>query len=330
VLAATWVWRACSPMAEPSVGPESQAGPAWQASGLGYRYASGTSALDGVDLQGDAGEIVALVGSNGAGKSTLLRLLARELVPVVGALALPPPRTDGARVNVGYVGEEVCHFESLSGTDNAVFFARAAGLGRKEAEAVVEEHFDRFCLTEYASSAVSTYSFGARRKLLLVEALAHRPALTLLDEPFVGLDADSRRALAGLLKERAADGAAIVLASHDLTLLPELADRIVFLHAARVVGGGRPSELLSSVSAVTRFEFTLEGSIDGSELVLGDEMRIAHDGDPFIIETGRGQAALPEAVSAVSSAGAIVRRIVVRDMGLADVYRSVTGTELDG
>jgi ABC-type multidrug transport system ATPase subunit len=317
------------PSADPDPDTDPASDPVVRAVAVSYRYDSGTAALNGVDLEGRSGEIVALVGPNGAGKSTLLRLLAGDLAPDAGALYLPSRRSAAGRVAMGYAGEEACHFESLSGTYNAVFFARAAGLSREEAEAAVREQFDRLGLAEDASRPVSTYSFGARRKLQLVEALAHRPTLTLLDEPFVGLDLDSREALADLLRERSAAGGTVMMASHDLDLLPQLADRIVFLHDARVVAGGSPDELLSSMPNVARFEFTLDGGVDSAELVLGEGMILVDGGDPIVLESERGHAALPEACRVLAAAGARIRAVVVRDAGLAAVFRKVTGAELD-
>jgi ABC-2 type transport system ATP-binding protein len=175
---------------------------------------------------------------------------------------------------------------------------------------------------------VSTYSGGARRKLLLVEALAHRPALTLLDEPFVGLDLESREALVRVLRERAEEGGAVVIASHHLALLPELADRIVFLHGARVVAGGRTAELLSSAPDVTRFEFTVEGTFEDSALALPDGMCLVDERDVLVLESDRGPGALAEACLVVAAAGLRIRRVVVREAGLAAVFRNVTGAEL--
>lgn len=317
-------------MPDPDSGTESESAfsSVIRAVGVGFRYSSDAVALRDIELEGRAGEIVALVGPNGAGKSTLLRLLAGALSPDRGTLYLPPRRGPNGRVTTGYAGEEACHFESLSGTYNAVFFARAAGLGREEADVTVREHFDRLRLSRDAASPVSTYSGGARRKLLLVEALAHRPMLTLLDEPFAGLDSESREALAGLLRERAACGGTVVIASHDLAFLPEVADRIVFLHHTRIVASGRVTELLSSVPEVTRFEFTTDGSFEGTALSLPNGMRLVAERDFLILESDRGQAALAEACVAVVAAGVRIRRVVVHDAGLAAVFRNVTGTDL--
>ena len=161
-------------------------------------------------------------------------------------------------------------------------------------------------------------------------ARANPPALTLLDGPFVGLDLDSREALADLLRERSAEGGTVVMASHDLDLLPQLADRIVFIHDARVVAGGSPDELLAAMPDVTRFEFTLDRPVDSAELVLGEGITLVDGGDPLVLESERGQAALPDACRALVAAGARIRGVAVRNVGLAAVFRSVTGAELDG
>jgi ABC-2 type transport system ATP-binding protein len=299
------------------------------AQGLRYRYGHGDPVLEGVDLDIGLGEIVALVGRNGAGKSTLLRILAGELTALSGTLTLPARRSPAGRVMLGYAGEEEAHFESLSGVRNAVFFARAAGLRRVEAEAAVAEHMDMLGLADEAQRPVSEYSFGARRKLLLVEALAHRPALTLLDEPFVGLDQPSREALIQVLRLKSAQRGTVVVASHDLALLPELADRIVFLHEGRVAAQGRVAELLASVGRATRFEIEVDRRPPRLEGLFRPGISIVSDGDPLVLETSRGQAALPEVLGALGAAGAVVRSVAIREADLAEVFRRVTGTELE-
>ena len=104
----------------------------------------------------------------------------------------------------------------------------------------------------------------------------------------------------------------------------------MFIHDARVVAGGSPDELLSAMPHVARFEFTLEGGFDSAEFVPREGMALVDSGDPLVLESERGQAALPEACLALGAAGVRIRRVVVRDGRLASVFRSVTGAELDG
>ncbi|MCZ6825039.1 MAG: ABC transporter ATP-binding protein [Gemmatimonadetes bacterium] len=294
-----------------------------------FGYGSASASVVQVDLEVCPGEIVGLVGRNGAGKSTLLRLLMGELTPTEGTVMLPSPRGLDGRVAIGYVGEETAHFEAISGLDNACFFARAAGLGRRAASEAVAEHVNLLGLNDEAADRVSTYSFGARRKLLLVEALAHRPRLVLLDEPTAGLDAGSRDALARLLRVRRGEGSGVAVASHDLHFLTDIADRIVVVHRGRVIAEGPLHELLATVGSLTRLEITLEARPDRLPEDFGPEVELVRDGKELVLETTRGQAALPDVWTALVAAGARISGVVVREPGLAEVFRHFTGEELD-
>jgi ABC-2 type transport system ATP-binding protein len=295
---------------------------------VGFRYGAGPAVLSEVDLDVGVGEIVALVGPRGAGKSTLMRLLASELTPASGLLELPARRSSAGRLMLGYAPPEGPHLETLSGRANAVFFARAAGLKRREANGSVDELMGLIGLAGDAERPVVDYDAGARRRLLLVEALAHRPALTLLDEPFLGLRQPEREALIYILRTHSAQRGTVVVSSSDLPLLPELADRIVFMHEGRVVRGGRVAELLSSVGPATRIEIDLERRPRHLDARFRPGISVISHGDPLVLESTRGPSAVGEACNALIAAGAVIRSVTVRESDLAEVFRRVTGTEL--
>lgn len=298
------------------------------ARGLGYRYGDGPPALADVDLDVGVGEIVALVGPRGAGKTTLMRLLAGQLEPAQGTLELPAQRSSAGRLMLGYAPPDGPHLETLSGLDNALFFARAAGMKRSEASLAVAELMGLLRLEADAHRPVADYDFGARRRLLLVEALAHRPALTLLDEPFRLLAQAEREALIHILRVHSAKRGTVVVASSELPLLPELADRIVFIHQGRIVRAGRVAELLASVGPATRIEIELERRPQQLEARFRPGITVVSQGDLVVLETSRGQAAVGEACSALIAAGAVIRSVTVRETDLAEVFRRATGSEL--
>ena len=229
---------------------------------------------------------------------------------------------------IGFAGEVEPHFESMTGRQNAIFFARAAGMRRSEATASVDEHVTQLGLAEDANRPVSEYSFAARRRLLLVEALAHRPALTVLDNPFLGLDQAARSALIHILRVQSAKRGTVVVASGELTLLPELADRILFLHEGRIVTGGRVAELLHTLGQSTRIEITFERRPTRIDAQFRPGITVVSDGDPLVLESSRGQAAVGEACAALNAVGAVIRSVTVRESDLAEVFRRVTGAEL--
>jgi ABC-type multidrug transport system ATPase subunit len=299
-----------------------------RAAGLTYRYSGALPALNGVDLEIAVGEVVAVVGPAGSGKSTLLRVLAGLVPPTSGTVELPWRRTFGGRLMVGFAGEVEPHFESMTGRQNAFFFARAAGLRRADAAASVQEHIVQLGLEEDADRPVSEYSFAARRRLVLVEALAHGPALTVLDNPFLGLDQATRSSLIHNLRLQSAKRGTVVVASSELTLLPELADRILFIHEGRIVTGGRVAELLGSLGESTRIEITFDRKPQRLEAQFRPGTKVVSDGDPLVLESSRGPNAVGEACAALTAVGAVIRSVTVRESDLAEVFRRVTGAEL--
>ena len=298
-----------------------------RARAITYLYGPEAPGVVEADIEVAAGETLAIVGPNGAGKSTLLKLLEGRLSPLRCEVDAPARRTEAGRVAFGYAAESNAHFESLSGRYNAVFFARAGGVPRAAAHTAVSELMHALGLIHDADRPVAEYSFGARRKLTLVEALTHSPRVLLLDEPTVGLDAESKEALAGLLRGRAEQGFATILASHDLPFVVDAVDRVLFMHRGRVLEGGRPSDLLSDVGDVVRFAFTLaEPLADPPEWP--DGIRLLVWGNPVVVEAERGEVALPEAIRALISRGARLRAVVVREAGLAEAFRRIAGEEL--
>ncbi|MDX1531763.1 MAG: ABC transporter ATP-binding protein, partial [Rhodothermales bacterium] len=279
-----------------------------------YGYGVGYPVLNGVNLEVGVGEIVAIVGPSGAGKSTLLRILAGDLQPTSGEIHLPPRRSAGGRVMVGYAGRRGAHFESLSGVRNAIFFARAGGLRRRDAEKATRELMEILALKDHARAPVAEYSMEARHRLLLVEALAHRPALTVLDDPFYGLAARTKEALIRELRVRSAQRGTVVVASEDLSLIPELADRLLFMHEGRIVKGGRVAELLAGVGTATRLEVTLERRPQHLDPRFRPGIEVVSDGDPYVLEVARGSAAVGEVLAGLTAAGATVKSVTVRDV----------------
>jgi ABC-2 type transport system ATP-binding protein len=299
-----------------------------RAAGLEFRYGGGAPVLKGIDLEIGVGEVVAIVGPAGSGKSTLLRLFAGLLAPTGGTLEVRARRTSRGRVMLGFAAEVEPHFESMTGEQNALFFARAAGVGKSDAAASIAEHMGLLGLAEDARRPVSEYSFEARRRLLLVEALAHRPALTLLDDPFLGLDPTARSALIHVLRLQSAQRGSVVVTGPRLKLLPELADRILFLHEGRIVTGGRVAELLASLGGATRIEIAFERRPQRVDAQFRPGTRVLSDGDPFVVEASRGPAAVGEVCAALTATGAVIKSVSVRQADLEEVFRRATGVEL--
>jgi ABC-2 type transport system ATP-binding protein len=296
--------------------------------GLGYRWGRSGRGIERIDLRVEPSEVLGVLGPNGAGKSTLLGLLATLLTPAQGELRLLGVNARRARPalrrRIGYAGDEPAHFGQLSGRANAVFFARAAGLGRVRAEAAVAPLLERFGLRPDAERRVREYSYGMRRKLLLCEAFAADPALALLDEPTLGLDAAARDALAAELRARSASGAAVVLATNDLPAAAELCTHVLFLDAGRAVLAGAPRTLLAALGAGVWIEVALDAAHAPAPSLAGVQVVVATP-QWLRARATAGAAVLPALCGALLEQGCAIRDIRIRSPDLRDVYEAATG-----
>ena len=210
-----------------------------RARGLVKRFGS-VIALDGLDLDLERGEILALLGQNGAGKSTLLRILGTTVLPdagsarVLGVEVTADPTA--ARRNVGQmIGDEHALYWRLTGRENLLFFAALHGMRRRDAKARTQELLMTTGLDEAADRRVLGYSSGMRARLLLARAQLANPPLLILDEPTRNLDpraaAGFRELATQLARQR---GTGILFATHDLHEAVATADRVVVLARGRV------------------------------------------------------------------------------------------------
>jgi ABC-2 type transport system ATP-binding protein len=296
---------------------------------VGYTYA-GRGGVRDISLAVEPGAIVGVLGPNGAGKTTLLRLLATALPPQTGTLQLfgAPARPDAAlRRRIGYAAESV-HIEPLSGRQNALCFARAAGMPAAAAERAVDDLLARFRLSAHAHEPVRGWSHGMRRKLLLAAALAPSPRLLLLDEPTLGLDPDALDALDTLVRLRARAGAAVVIATNELPLAERLCERVVFLSDGRLVLDGAPRALLAGVGRATfiRFVYQAAGTpawhVEGARVVRADARET-------VLRAARGSAVLPALCASLVAQGVRIDAVEVREPDLRDVFHAATGRAWD-
>lgn len=194
--------------------------------------------LAGADLDVRAGEVLVLKGPNGAGKTSLLRVLAGLLPLSAGDAEVlgfdPTADARALRPLVGLLGHHNGLYDDLTAEQNVRFFARAARRGGE----VVPAALERLGFGERLRSApTAKLSAGQRRRLAIACVLAKGPRLWLLDEPHAGLDAEHRGLLDDLLREVAADGCSVVLASHEQHATVSLADRVVTMAGGLVLDG---------------------------------------------------------------------------------------------
>jgi heme exporter protein A len=189
-----------------------------------------------LDLDLSAGQGLALLGPNGSGKSTLLRLLAGLHRPERGSIRLNDrpfdPRDPDQRRRIGFVSHQSLSYDGLSARENLKLIARLHRL--PDPDLAVSSALAEVGLAWVGERPVRTYSRGMSQRLSLARALLHRPELLLLDEPMSGLDPAGCRALEESLGRLRASGAAILMASHDLSHLGRIVTSVGLLRRGKI------------------------------------------------------------------------------------------------
>lgn len=212
----------------------------------------GRRALDGVSFQVERGSFTALIGPNGAGKTTLFSLIMRLLEPGEGCITvcgLDGRRTGPAALApLGIVFQDPTLDLDLTVHQNLRYFASLRGLPGAVARARIERELARFDLTDRARDRVRDLSGGLRRRAEIARALLHDPDLLLLDEPTVGLDVPSRKAIVDHVHRLVSEGPAVLWATH---LIDEVgaADDLVVLHRGKVRAQGPAEAAIKRVGA---------------------------------------------------------------------------------
>jgi ABC-2 type transport system ATP-binding protein len=206
--------------------------------GLTIRYGRAV-AVDGLTLHVRRGEMFGLLGPNGSGKSSTLAAVAGALEPAAGSIRVEGiarhERSSEYARRVGVVPQEPALYEELTAADNLAFFGGLYGLGGGELRQRVAAVLGHVGLSELARRPVQTLSGGQRQRVNLGCALLHRPAVLLLDEPTVALDAAAREALFDLLVDLRDAGRAVLLTTHHLDEAERWCDRVGFLDRGRLV-----------------------------------------------------------------------------------------------
>ena len=190
--------------------------------------------LRGISFSAEGGRAFGLLGRNGAGKTTAIRILMGVFPADSGAVLLDGKPIDHKRVGIGYLPEERGLYPKKIILDQLVYFAELKGMTKKDAVAAVDYWLERLGMSEYRQKRLDTLSKGNQQKIQLVTALAHDPAIVILDEPFSGLDPVNAMLLKDVVREEIAKGKIVLFSSHQMGYIEEFCDNIAIIHAGRV------------------------------------------------------------------------------------------------
>jgi ABC-2 type transport system ATP-binding protein len=210
------------------------------------RYGAFT-AVDGVSLDVQPGEIHGFLGPNGAGKTTTIRMIAGLLKPTSGRITVNGHDMDAlaeaAKGSLGFVPDRPFLYEKLTAREFLRFHGGLYGLDGAPLEDRAREMLDLFELSARADDLVESFSHGMKQRLVMAAAFLHRPRAVLVDEPMVGLDPRGARLIKDVFRRMAAHGVAILMSTHTLEVAEEMCDRISIILKGRIIAHGTVADL---------------------------------------------------------------------------------------
>ena len=291
------------------------------------------TALDGLNLDVTAGEVVGLLGPNGAGKTTALRIITTLLQPTSGTVQVAglDVRTEAREVRrrLGYVAQGGSSSRLARAGDEAVDRAVLYGLDRSTARVKAHELFEQLDLAELWDRPAGSMSGGQRRRLDIAMALVHQPDLVILDEPTTGLDPQSRAQLWEHIRAvRDTHGATVLVTTHYLDEADALSDRLVVVDHGSVVAEGTPADLKTALDGdVVTLTVASEDDAARAAISLASALgRPARaDGCTVVLRLGQAAAQLAAVVRELDRRGIALTGMDVRRPSLDDVFLDLTG-----
>jgi ABC-2 type transport system ATP-binding protein len=291
-----------------------------------------------VDLEFGPG-ITALVGPNGSGKTTLMNLLAGLVRPTEGTVSvfgLSPDNPAELHRVVGYCTQYDTFPRGIRGGDFVRLYLRLYGMSDTEAVLRAARAIARAGMSDAAGRRIAAYSKGMKQRIKLAQSIAHEPRLLVLDEPLNGLDPLARAEAIELFREMARDGRSVVISSHILHEVDELADRVVLIHGGYIVAEGavegvreemieeRPLQVLVRCDQPSR----LAAAVFAEDHVV--EARIDPDRRGLLVRTADAER-FHRLLGRLAAEGKIeIDAVLPADDDVQSVYQYLIGSEAEG
>lgn len=293
-------------------------------SGLSKNYATGTKALDHIDLEIRKGEIFALLGANGAGKTTLISIVCGLVMPSSGAVLVDGHdivrNYKAARLKIGLVPQEISldMFETVLSTVN---FSRGL-FGKKNDPAYVEKVLRDLTLWDKRASKVEALSGGMKRRLMIAKALVHEPDILFLDEPTAGVDVELRRDMWGLVRQMRTRGVTIILTTHYIEEAEEMADRVGVIHKGRLILVEEKNMLMKKLGKKTLTVHLSEPLEELPEELSDWQLRLSDDGMQveYIFDTKAERTGISTLLRCLGDLGIAYRDLNTRESSLEDIF----------
>ena len=290
------------------------------------------TAVDDLSLTVEPGEIFGLLGPNGSGKTTTVNMISGLSAPTSGEVRVMGyalgTHTRQVRQLLGSVPQETALYEELSAWTNLDFHADLFGIPGREKKARIEAMLDLVGLTDRKDSRVSDYSGGMKRRLALARALLHNPQLVYLDEPTLGVDVQSRRAIWDYILALRQQGKTVLITTNYMEEAQELCSRIAIIDHGKMVALDTPTELKQHFGGSVLEIETIRSFEDLDQLRRMPGVQAAEQaGKSLKITTQAGENVIPQIINMVALCCEI-REISMREPNLDEVFLQLTGSAL--
>jgi ABC-2 type transport system ATP-binding protein len=281
-------------------------------------------AVDHVNFEVSAGEVVGYLGPNGSGKTTTIRMLLGLIAPSDGKATVLGfdafKQSEEVRSRAGYMSQKFAIYDDLTVLENLTFYGGVYGITDK---ARIRQTLERVGLQEHHATLTHSLSAGWRQRLALGIALVHGPKLLFLDEPTSGVDPTARRAFWDLIYELAESGVTILVTTHYMDEA-EYCERVGIMRAGKLLAMDTPSNLKRDIIPGDVWEVFAEPLQDGLAALPKIEgvLRVGLAGDHLRVITRKGKRK-EELLSALKAKNVNVRDIVAGEPTLEDVFLSL-------
>ncbi len=284
-----------------------------------------------------AGEIFSLLGPNGAGKTTTISMLSTLYTPtsgdamIAGHSVVKEPMA--VRNEIGVVPQDLALYEDLTAKENLIFWGQMYGLSGKSLHNRVDEVLEQIGLVDKAKDRVKTYSGGMKRRVNIGVGLLHKPKLLFMDEPTVGIDPQSRRAILDTVKDLNKQGMTVLYTTHYMEEAEELSNRVGIIDHGGLIALGTQKELTKQVGQTETLVLHIGENEDPEALVTAlkdvdgvlEVNAIDHE---IAVITPAAEDVLAHVVTKANERGIKIHSIDIREPNLEAVFLHLTGRAL--
>lgn len=294
-------------------------------------------AVNDVSFEVEQGTIFSLLGPNGAGKTTTISMLSTLIKPTSGDALIDgfsiTRQSVEVRRAIGVVPQEIALYEDLTAMENLVFWGQMYGLSGQALRARIGEVLDQIDLRDRARERIKTYSGGMKRRVNIGVGLLHKPRLLFMDEPTVGIDPQSRRAIVDSVKALRDGGMTILCTTHYMEEAEELSDRVGIIDHGQLIALGTQAELTARVGETDTLILHLGENEDPHHLVealatIPGVLKVNPlDSQVSIIATS-AEEILALVVGKANELGTRIHSVDMREPNLEAVFLHLTGRAL--